>query len=175
MNGMVIGQILHLNLHVQYEINQENNKYELKFNTQKELTKSMKEIKKNKDIEILNQNKAKYFSLPLPLINLDDYYQGKGNNEFIKIGGDSYYDIYKVNQKGSEKQFAAKVFKAAHDEGKVNELKREILILSKLNHPAIVKYIGYSLYDITDSNESQFLRPTILMDYKSNNILWIKC
>ena len=164
-----------LNLPFQYEVSQikqDENSFELKFSSQKEKTKSMKEIRKNKKFEIFDhKDKTGMFDLldlPIPLLNADDYYQGKDNEKFIKVYQSSSSEIYKVYNKSTEKIYAAKVLKL-ENEDEINRFKREINIMSQVNNPQIVSIIGYCNCDITENKElrrsSPIKKATIIADF----------
>ena len=71
-----------------------------------------------------------------------------------KLGSGAFADVYSVKLKDENfKQiFAAKYYKNDTDEIQIStSLHREIKILSKLNHPAVVRFYGYS--PINEQNE----------------------
>ncbi|KAK8842485.1 hypothetical protein M9Y10_026074 [Tritrichomonas musculus] len=64
-----------------------------------------------------------------------------------------YSDIYKIQEKETGKFFSAKIYneKSINNPEKLEQQFKEIKLLTKLNHPSIMKYIGYSPIDF-DSN-----------------------
>ena len=64
-----------------------------------------------------------------------------------KIGQGSFGQVFKVVENDTEDIFAAKISFAkldVNDKKFFTNLKREVNILSKLNHPSVLKFIGYS-------------------------------
>lgn len=73
-----------------------------------------------------------------------------------------------VKENSTGKIVAAKVLKEVPDnKEKRDSLSNEITILSMLDHPAIMKFIGYSLHDF-DGNQ----RPVIITEYLVNGDLY---
>ena len=79
------------------------------------------------------------------------------------------WKYYKIMNKSNGTKHFAKVFKSFSE----NFNKRmetaffnEILINSKLNHPSIIKFIGYSLMDFKNRS-----KPVIILEYASNKLL----
>ena len=85
-----------------------------------------------------------------------------------KIGKGSFGQVYKVIEKGTENIFAAKVslVKITEDKKMFLNLKREVSILSQLNHPSVLKFIGYSPVDF---NQQSY--PIIMTEYSPNGSL----
>ena len=78
------------------------------------------------------------------------------------IGCGSFSDVYTIKNKETNEIFVAKILKAKNQE---NFLK-EVNILSQLNHPSIMKFIGFSPIDF-DSNQN----PVIVTEFLSNRSL----
>lgn len=77
--------------------------------------------------------------------------------------------VYKVKEKNTGNIYAAKISLIdtdSEDDRALLNLKREISILSKINHPSIIKFIVYSPIDF-DQND----RSTIIPDFYSNSSL----
>ncbi|KAK8880351.1 hypothetical protein M9Y10_003018 [Tritrichomonas musculus] len=86
-----------------------------------------------------------------------------------KIGDGGFADVYKVKDKETSEIFAAKVFlHNIEDTSEVEkiQLKREIEIMNRMNHPSIIKIIGYSKYDFKGEE-----KPTIIMEFAKNDSL----
>ncbi|KAK8847912.1 hypothetical protein M9Y10_018960 [Tritrichomonas musculus] len=85
------------------------------------------------------------------------------------IGKGSFAKVYKVEDKETGEIFAAKIsLNKLTEEQKqlMTNLKREIGIMSQLEHPSILKFKGYSPIDF--KNESY---PVIITEYSSNGSL----
>lgn len=72
-----------------------------------------------------------------------------------KIGKGQFGVVYKVKDKKSNKIYAAKISLTVieltdDNESFVRNLVREVNIISKLDHPSIVKFVGFSRYDFHD-------------------------
>lgn len=67
-------------------------------------------------------------------------------NSFIvqkKIGKGSFANVYKILEKDSGKYYAARILTQKYDQLSVEsrkDLKREINIMAKLNHQAVIKF-----------------------------------
>lgn len=57
-----------------------------------------------------------------------------------KIGTGSFSEVFLVKDKQTDKFYAAKILINSN----INSNEREIGILSRLHHPAILKFLGYS-------------------------------
>ena len=69
-----------------------------------------------------------------------------------KIGSGSFGQVFKVMEKKSGIIYAAKIAFRPLDEGSkadARNFSREITILSQLNHPAIMKFIGFNPEDFS--------------------------
>lgn len=80
-----------------------------------------------------------------------------------KIGEGSFYSVYKVVDKETSQVYTAMIFK---DNEPQENTFRQYDIISKLSHPSIIKYIGYS-----PVNFSKNSRPTIIFEYYSKGSL----
>ena len=99
------------------------------------------------------------------LINIGDFKTIKE----IKSG--SYGTVYSVQNKKTYKYFAAKVMKKMDDDDYDKRyikkaISREISIMQKLQHPTIIKFIGYSLKDFNGNRNV-----TIFMSLATNGSL----
>ena len=86
-----------------------------------------------------------------------------------KIGQGSFGQVFKVVENDTEDIYAAKISFTKLDENDkkfLTNLKREVNILSKLNHPSVLKFIGYSPIDF---NQNSF--PVIITEYSPNGSL----
>ena len=82
-------------------------------------------------------------------LNIDNFIL---QNQF---GQGSFSKVYKVKEKETGKIFAAKVSKEKFDETKLQHMyiSSEINIMSRLDHPAVLKFIGYSPIDFKKRNK----------------------
>ena len=86
-----------------------------------------------------------------------------------KIGSGQFGNIYKIIEKETEKFCAAKISKFRLDicdEREIINLSREINIISQLNHPSILKYIGFN-----SKNFNNKPKPVIIVELASNGSL----
>lgn len=92
--------------------------------------------------------------------------------DFIKqeqIGQGSYGKVYKVLEKKSNNIYAAKVLsnELKDETGEINQnISREVIILSKLDHPGVLKFIFFSRY-----NFNKKPKPVIITEYVTNGSL----
>ena len=96
-------------------------------------------------------------------LNLDDFIL------LNKIGEGGFGEIYIAVKKNQNTKYVAKISKIPlterNEELKLS-LKREVNLLAQLNHPYVVKFIGYSP---TDFHENEY--PVIVTEYLSNGSL----
>lgn len=85
-----------------------------------------------------------------------------------KIGEGLYGQVFVVEDKETGELYAAKISKKKifKQEEKNTNIYREAQLISQLNHPCILKFIGYSPLDF-DNNK----KPVILTEYNSNGSL----
>ncbi|KAK8834314.1 hypothetical protein M9Y10_000521 [Tritrichomonas musculus] len=86
-----------------------------------------------------------------------------------KLGQGAFGKVYKVDENSTENTYAAKISLTKlqkSDITLITDLKREVSILSQLNHPSVLKFIGYSPIDF--KHESY---PVIITEYSSNGSL----
>lgn len=86
-----------------------------------------------------------------------------------KIGSGAFGKVYKVKSKQNNKIYAAKISLYAINEDTqeiFQDISREVNIISKLNHPSILKFISYS-----PINFKQKQKPVIITEYASNGTL----
>ena len=103
------------------------------------------------------------------LIDINDYVIMK------EIGRGSFGSVYLVQNKVTQQEYAAKVC-SINDDSKTSNFKltgREILIMMRLNNPAIIKFYGYSKTDFTGKNNIvlflEFAKNKSLADFLSND------
>ncbi|KAK8837376.1 hypothetical protein M9Y10_036809 [Tritrichomonas musculus] len=114
-------------------------------------------------VRINKEKQRKNFSLNIGSINLDNF------EKKIKIGSGSFGNVYKVLAKETGMTDAAKVSKYdinECDETTIVNFEREIQIISKLNFPSILKFVGYS--PINFKNQ---LKPVVITELISNGTL----
>ncbi|OHT01189.1 hypothetical protein TRFO_32077 [Tritrichomonas foetus] len=94
-------------------------------------------------------------------IQLENFERGR------TIGRGGYGDVFFVRNKTTGEMLAAKVARQPL-ESKADKIgfKREVIILSKLNHISFVKFYGYSPYDFNNAHH-----PTIVTEYIKNGSL----
>ena len=78
----------------------------------------------------------------------------------MKLGSGSFSSVYKVKNIETDEIYSAKISKQRirklmNDKQKILYLFREIKIMSSLNHPAIIQYVGYNLKNFDDSSKQQ--------------------
>lgn len=89
--------------------------------------------------------------------------------EGAPIGKGQFGIVFKVLDKSDGKVFAAKISLSQLTEDQkpmITNLKREVNIISQLNHPSVLKFIGYSP---TDFDNHPY--PVIITEYASNGTL----
>ncbi|KAK8892462.1 hypothetical protein M9Y10_029691 [Tritrichomonas musculus] len=98
-------------------------------------------------------------------INLENYIY------LNQIGKGGYGDVYLIQNKKSKAYYAAKILNKPSqytDQSQyIKNLKREIDLLNKINHPCILRYHGYCSHGFKNS---QF--PMLITEYKSNGSLY---
>ena len=95
--------------------------------------------------------------------NLSDYIL------LSKIGEGSYGKVYIVKNKENKKKYAAKISRKSIDEETeelFHSISREVNIISKFNHPCVVKFIFYSPINFKGKP-----KPVIITEYVSNGSL----
>lgn len=92
----------------------------------------------------------------------------RSSTKLKKIGEGLYGKVFVVESKETGDLYAAKVSKRRifkRDEKNTN-IYREARFISQLNHPCILRFIGYSPLDFDDNK-----KPVILTEYNSNGSL----
>ena len=94
-------------------------------------------------------------------LNIKYFKKGK------KIGGGGFGAVFLAQEKSNKRIFAAKILKYDEkDKLSKKMIYREIKIMMFANHPAIIKFFGYSNSDFENANNV-----TILMEYAKNGSL----
>lgn len=94
------------------------------------------------------------------------------NIDFIiqnKIGQGSFGKVYKVKSKINNEIYAAKISQKELEESTAEmkiDISREVSILSKLNHPSVLKFIFFS-----PTNFKHKPKPVIITEYAPNGTL----
>ena len=88
--------------------------------------------------------------------NIDENQTSNLNNFILQnqIGYGSFGKVFKVKEKKSGCIFAAKISIQVLEENSydaITNISREINIISKLNHPFVLKFIGYSPFNFKKS------------------------
>ena len=86
-----------------------------------------------------------------------------------RIGSGTFSEVFKIKNNDSNFIYAAKVSLKALEEDSESTLKnlqREVNIISKLNHPSIIKYIGFSPTNFYNED-----KPVIITEYMPNGTL----
>ena len=85
-----------------------------------------------------------------------------------KIGEGSYGKVYKIKDRTTKIIYAAKKSnKELDDSDEVSiDIYQEVSILSQLNHPSVLKFIGYSPINFKQKN-----KPVIITEYVKNGSL----
>lgn len=96
-------------------------------------------------------------------------------NKFVQldcIGRGCFAHAYKILDKDSGKEYVAKIsinridYDHISEKDDITALERELNINSKISHPCITKFYGYSLYDFDNSP-----RPMIIIEYAPKGTL----
>ena len=95
------------------------------------------------------------------LFNIKDYEIDKN------IGRGDYSKVYLVRNVQDGHEYAAKVLKLESEEERLN-IRRELSFIKRLNHPSLVKSIGFSFVSIHYSTKN---RPTLLQEYYKNGTI----
>ena len=85
------------------------------------------------------------------------------------IGSGSFSKVYRVKKKQNNQIYAAKISIEKLEEESENSyiyISREVNIISKLNHPSILKFILYSPYNFKNKP-----KPVIITEYAANSSL----
>ena len=87
-----------------------------------------------------------------------------------KLGEGSYGAVYVAKNVKDNQEYAAKIINVSNGFDGYDQMifLRESLILYKLCHPAIVKFIGINFKSFTDP---KLLQPTIITEYLKNGSL----
>ena len=86
-----------------------------------------------------------------------------------KIGEGGFGVVYQLREKDEGTLYAAKISKLEIDQSRndtIIDLSREINIISQLNHPTILSYIGFSPINFKNKQ-----KPVIVTEYASNGSL----
>lgn len=83
-----------------------------------------------------------------------------------KIGSGAFGTVYKVLESKTGRIYAAKVYLTQCSDDDVKILEREINIISKLKHPAILEFAGFSSSDFKGKP-----KPVIITEYIPNESL----
>ena len=112
----------------------------------------------------LNESKnTKILSIDLKCIDLNKF------EKLNQIGQGGFGTVYKVISKNTGKKYAAKISMSNLDQcndDTIKDLEREININSELNHPSILKFIGFN-----SNNFKSKPKPTIITELASNGSL----
>lgn len=112
------------------------------------------------------------------LVNeISDTYSPDGKSHFSlqnyilqeKVGSGAFGNVFKVKDKTTGIIYAAKISKEAIESESTDlllSLTREVNIISKLNHPTILKFIGFSGYNFKSKP-----KPVIITEFVSNGSL----
>lgn len=94
---------------------------------------------------------------------MTDYKKDLKNYKILKkIGQGAFSEVYCVKEKSSGEIFAVKI--SLKEEMRI--MAGEVNIISKLKHPSILKFIGYSDLDLNNDR-----KPSIITEYSANGSL----
>lgn len=85
------------------------------------------------------------------------------------IGQSSFGKVYKIKKINSNEIFSARILNNEIDnspEEQFDDILQELNIISRLDHPSVFKYIGFSPIDF-----KKRIRPVIITEYTSNGTL----
>lgn len=104
-------------------------------------------------------------------MNPKDFTDLKKYKIINKLGEGSFGTVYKVQDIETQKIYAAKVSskvitRRAKATDEILHLFREVKIMSALNHPSIIQYVGYNPKDFDKKT-----KPTIIFEYAINGTL----
>lgn len=100
---------------------------------------------------------------------MDEFLNLSNFTQQSSLGKGSFAEVYKVKEISTGKIYAAKIsqFDITGDQKSLTtNLKLELSIISRLNHPSVLKFIGYSPTDFSDCP-----RPIIITEFASNGSL----
>ena len=86
-----------------------------------------------------------------------------------RISAGAFGEVFLVIEKNTGRMCAAKVSLKKIEDNSINEtrnLRREIDIISRLNHPTVLKFIGFSYTNFLNER-----KPTIITEFMSNDTL----
>lgn len=90
-----------------------------------------------------------------------------------EIGKGSFGVVYRVKCKKTGKIYAAKISQIDNNsfsEEELNNFIREVNIMGKVNHPSIIQYIGFSLFDF-DGNPNSVIVTELMNKGSLTNIM----
>ena len=85
------------------------------------------------------------------------------------IGQGAFGKVFKIKEIKSSETYAAKILSTKIEnlsEDQLIDISRELNIMSKLNHPSVLKYIGFSPIDFKKKP-----KPVIITEYAQNGTL----
>ena len=103
------------------------------------------------------------FLIQMGSIALDNF------EKLEKIGSGSFGVVYKVLNKDNQQLYAAKISKYEMDQcsdDKIINLTREIGIISQLEHPSILQFIGFNPKNFKNKS-----KPVIITEFASNGTI----
>ena len=86
-----------------------------------------------------------------------------------RISAGAFGEVFLVIEKNTGRMCAAKVSLKKIEDNSINEtrnLRREIDIISRLNHPTVLKFVGFSYTNFLNER-----KPTIITEFMSNDTL----
>ena len=165
---------------------QENREISIVFNDIDSVNSALTKITKSKairniiDYNELIRKRNRFDSLSQKIIKIKpgEYYLDNPIENFIRdvIKGGVRSQCYKIFKKEDNKPYFAKVYTISKfDYHSINLFKREATITSELNHPAIIKYVGYCEFNIASRNpfkkSSNHLYLSLVQEYFPNGDL----